>query len=57
MVRNWESMLAWGQQGGNYLRFDVIASPESVSGAPTPTAGVHGSPYPAPCEKTKEGPR
>jgi hypothetical protein len=50
-------MLGWGQDDGNYLRFDVIASPESVSGAPVPTAGITGNAYPAPCANTKEGPR
>ena len=57
MVRNWESMLAWGQDGGNYLRFDAIVNAESLSGAATPGPFIRGTPYPAPCVKTKEGPR
>lgn len=57
MTRNWESMLAWGQDGGNYLRFNVVGSPESVSGTPTQGETIRDNPYPAPCAKTKEGPR
>lgn len=52
MLRNFESILAWGDQTGNFLRFIVIGSPESVGGqesrgilAPVP----QGNPYPAPC--------
>lgn len=55
MLRNWESMLAWGQAGGNYLRFDVHGDLESFNGVPA--AGVDAIPYPRPCEKLKEGPR
>lgn len=54
MLRNWESMLAWGNEGGNYLRFNVISpTPESASGqtgsAPSATP-IRSNPYPAPCE-------
>lgn len=52
MLRNFESMLAWGTETGNFLRLKLIASPESIAGqqpsgtlAPAP----RGNPSPAPC--------
>jgi ABC-type transporter Mla subunit MlaD len=61
MVRNWESMFGWGQKGGNYLRFNVVASTESLTGytqegAPG-LAPIRSTPYPEPCQKSKKGPR
>lgn len=52
MLRNFESVLGWGDGVANYLRFNVIGSAESVTGqqeAGRLPAGTRTNPYPAPC--------
>jgi ABC-type transporter Mla subunit MlaD len=52
MTRNWESMLAYGDQTGNYLRFNIIggtAGGQGPSGHIADGGGNHVNSYQAPC--------
>jgi virulence factor Mce-like protein len=49
MLSNWESMLAFGNEGGNFLRFNLVGGSQESAGIGHVTTGVHQNPYPAPC--------
>jgi ABC-type transporter Mla subunit MlaD len=58
-VANWASILSWGNDFSNYLRYNVV-SPDTTSagGNPGPRVGIFASPYPRPCEyDSKKVPR
>lgn len=55
----WGEMLAFGNTAGNFLRFNVIASTESIGGttAASRLPGTTTNAYPAPCVAGSEGRR
>jgi virulence factor Mce-like protein len=59
MVRNWESMLGWGTETGNYLRFNLQADAESFTGQQGRggLGPIHSNPYPAPCAVGRDAER
>ncbi|MCW3012699.1 MAG: Long-chain-fatty-acid--CoA ligase [Solirubrobacterales bacterium] len=54
---NWESMLAYGNEGGSFLRLNVEIAPESLGGVDLTRnlGGVFSEPYPEPCQVGKKG--
>jgi ABC-type transporter Mla subunit MlaD len=54
MFRNWESMLGFTDGSINFIRFEIIASEESIGGGVKGATPTFSNAYPQPCEVGSE---